>query len=115
MAESITEGTLKQWLKQEGDHVEADEEVATIETDKVSDAILASRENRHKRSSLLQDKSSLTDLTLLSKFRSTSPSTHRKLVRSKSTWQQRRTPSLSVKTCSRSRLEEHQTEACHSK
>lgn len=36
MAESITEGTLKQWLKQEGDYVEADEEVATIETDKVS-------------------------------------------------------------------------------
>lgn len=35
MAESITEGTLKQWLKQKGDFVEADEEVATIETDKV--------------------------------------------------------------------------------
>lgn len=35
MAESITEGTLKQWLKQKGDYVEADEEVATIETDKV--------------------------------------------------------------------------------
>lgn len=36
MAESITEGTLKQWLKQKGDYVEADEEIATIETDKVS-------------------------------------------------------------------------------
>jgi hypothetical protein len=35
MAESITEGTLKQWTKQVGDHVEQDEEVATIETDKV--------------------------------------------------------------------------------
>lgn len=35
MAESITEGTLKQWLKKKGDYVEADEEVATIETDKV--------------------------------------------------------------------------------
>ncbi len=35
MAESITEGTLKQWTKQVGDHVELDEEVATIETDKV--------------------------------------------------------------------------------
>jgi hypothetical protein len=35
MAESITEGTLKQWLKQKGDYVEADEEIATIETDKV--------------------------------------------------------------------------------
>lgn len=36
MAESISEGTLKQWLKKKGDYVEVDEEVATIETDKVS-------------------------------------------------------------------------------
>ena len=36
MAESISEGTLKSWLKQVGDTVSADEEVATIETDKVS-------------------------------------------------------------------------------
>lgn len=36
MAESITEGTLKQWNKKKGDFVNADEEVATIETDKVS-------------------------------------------------------------------------------
>lgn len=35
MAESITEGTLKQWQKKVGDYVEQDEEVATIETDKV--------------------------------------------------------------------------------
>lgn len=35
MAESITEGTLKQWQKQVGDFVEQDEEVVTIETDKV--------------------------------------------------------------------------------
>jgi len=35
MAESITEGTLKQWSKKVGDHVEQDEEIATIETDKV--------------------------------------------------------------------------------
>lgn len=35
MAESISEGTLKSWLKQPGDFVNADEEVATIETDKV--------------------------------------------------------------------------------
>ena len=35
MAESISEGTLKTWLKQVGDTVQADEEVATIETDKV--------------------------------------------------------------------------------
>lgn len=35
MAESISEGTLKGFAKQVGDFVEADEEVATIETDKV--------------------------------------------------------------------------------
>ncbi|KIM70430.1 hypothetical protein SCLCIDRAFT_1206559 [Scleroderma citrinum Foug A] len=35
MAESISEGTLKAWSKQVGDSVEADEEVATIETDKI--------------------------------------------------------------------------------
>ncbi|KAF2623469.1 dihydrolipoamide succinyltransferase [Macroventuria anomochaeta] len=35
MAESITEGTLKQWSKQVGDYVEQDEEIATIETDKI--------------------------------------------------------------------------------
>ncbi|KAI9567461.1 hypothetical protein HD554DRAFT_2107359 [Boletus coccyginus] len=35
MAESISEGTLRSWAKQVGDTVEADEEVATIETDKI--------------------------------------------------------------------------------
>ncbi len=35
MAESISEGTLKQFSKQIGDFVERDEEIATIETDKV--------------------------------------------------------------------------------
>ena len=35
MAESITEGTLKAWSKKVGDSVAVDEEVATIETDKV--------------------------------------------------------------------------------
>ncbi|KAI8968351.1 dihydrolipoyllysine-residue succinyltransferase E2 component [Mycotypha africana] len=35
MAESISEGTLKQWVKQVGDFVQQDEEVATIETDKI--------------------------------------------------------------------------------
>lgn len=36
MAESITEGTLKQWNKAVGDFVKQDEEIATIETDKAS-------------------------------------------------------------------------------
>ncbi|KAI7849993.1 hypothetical protein BDC45DRAFT_519162 [Circinella umbellata] len=35
MAESISEGTLKQWVKQVGEFVHQDEEIATIETDKV--------------------------------------------------------------------------------
>ena len=38
MAESISEGTLKTWQKKVGDAVAADEEIATIETDKVSTA-----------------------------------------------------------------------------
>jgi hypothetical protein len=38
MAESISEGTLKTWQKKVGDTVAADEEIATIETDKVSTA-----------------------------------------------------------------------------
>jgi 2-oxoglutarate dehydrogenase E2 component (dihydrolipoamide succinyltransferase) len=35
MAESISEGTLSSFSKQPGDHVEQDEEIASIETDKV--------------------------------------------------------------------------------
>ncbi|KAJ3326338.1 2-oxoglutarate dehydrogenase complex E2 component [Boothiomyces sp. JEL0866] len=35
MGESITEGTLTQWHKQIGDYVERDEQIATIETDKI--------------------------------------------------------------------------------
>ena len=41
MAESITEGTLKQWSKAVGDYVELDEEIATIETDKIDVAVNA--------------------------------------------------------------------------
>jgi len=41
VAESITEGTLKSWTKKVGDYVEADEEVATIETDKVDVSVNA--------------------------------------------------------------------------
>jgi len=41
MAESITEGTLKSWLKQVGDSVSADEEIATIETDKIDVSVNA--------------------------------------------------------------------------
>ncbi|KAF2838500.1 putative Dihydrolipoyllysine-residue succinyltransferase component of 2-oxoglutarate dehydrogenase complex, mitochondrial [Patellaria atrata CBS 101060] len=41
MAESISEGTLKQWSKQIGDFVEQDEEIATIETDKIDVSVNA--------------------------------------------------------------------------
>ncbi|KAK7681485.1 hypothetical protein QCA50_015577 [Cerrena zonata] len=41
MAESISEGTLKTWHKQPGDTVEADEEIATIETDKIDVSVNA--------------------------------------------------------------------------
>lgn len=41
MAESISEGTLKQWNKAVGDFVEQDEEIATIETDKIDVAVNA--------------------------------------------------------------------------
>ena len=40
MAEPITEGALKSWLKQVGDAVAADEEVASIETDKVGPCLI---------------------------------------------------------------------------
>ncbi|KAL0959857.1 hypothetical protein HGRIS_011530 [Hohenbuehelia grisea] len=41
MAESISEGTLKTWAKQVGDSVAVDEEVATIETDKIDVSVNA--------------------------------------------------------------------------
>ncbi|EGU85360.1 hypothetical protein HZS61_013883 [Fusarium oxysporum f. sp. conglutinans] len=41
MAESISEGTLKQFSKSIGDYVEQDEEIATIETDKIDVAVNA--------------------------------------------------------------------------
>ena len=39
MAESITEGTLKGWSVSEGDYVEQDQEIGSIETDKIDVAI----------------------------------------------------------------------------
>ncbi|KAI0296474.1 dihydrolipoyllysine-residue succinyltransferase 1 [Russula brevipes] len=41
MAESISEGTLRAWQKKVGDSVAADEEVATIETDKIDVSVNA--------------------------------------------------------------------------
>jgi len=41
MAESISEGTLSSFTKQVGDHVEQDEEIASIETDKIDVSVNA--------------------------------------------------------------------------
>ena len=35
MGDSISDGTIVEWLKKEGDWVDADEIIASIETDKV--------------------------------------------------------------------------------
>src|SRR5690349_20101035 len=35
MGESVTEGTVLEWRKQVGDHVEADEPIVDVSTDKV--------------------------------------------------------------------------------
>src|SRR5688572_23003723 len=41
MGESVTEGTILEWLKQVGDHVEADEPLVEVSTDKVDAAVPA--------------------------------------------------------------------------
>lgn len=41
MAESISEGTLSSFSKQVGDHIEQDEELASIETDKIDVSVNA--------------------------------------------------------------------------
>ncbi|KAK2461294.1 hypothetical protein APHAL10511_006821 [Amanita phalloides] len=46
MAESISEGTLKTWSKQVGDTVAVDEEVATIETDKIDVTVNAPKSGK---------------------------------------------------------------------
>src|SRR5918912_424748 len=39
LGESVTEGTVTRWLKNEGDHVEADEPLLEVATDKVDTEI----------------------------------------------------------------------------
>lgn len=46
MAESLTEGTLQKWIKKVGDYVKADEEIATIETDKIDVAVNSPEEGK---------------------------------------------------------------------
>ncbi|MBV9844468.1 MAG: 2-oxo acid dehydrogenase subunit E2, partial [Kutzneria sp.] len=39
LGESVTEGTVTRWLKQVGDHVEVDEPLLEVSTDKVDTEI----------------------------------------------------------------------------
>src|ERR1700724_1540263 len=39
LGESVTEGTVTRWLKREGEHVEADEPLLEVSTDKVDTEI----------------------------------------------------------------------------
>src|SRR5215472_47541 len=39
LGESVTEGTVTRWLKREGDHVDADEPLLEVSTDKVDTEI----------------------------------------------------------------------------
>src|ERR1044071_6745437 len=41
LGESVTEGTVTRWLKQEGERVEADEPLLEVSTDKVDTEILS--------------------------------------------------------------------------
>lgn len=43
LGESVTEGTVTRWLKQEGDTVELDEPLVEVSTDKVDTETLAGR------------------------------------------------------------------------
>ena len=49
LGESITEGTLAQWLKKPGDAVAADEPIASLETDKVSGRSAVAGRRRARR------------------------------------------------------------------
>ncbi|MCJ1330971.1 2-oxoglutarate dehydrogenase complex E2 component [Thelotrema lepadinum] len=60
MAESISEGTLKQWSKQVGDFVEQDEEIATIETDKVIDVAVNAPEAGTLKELLVNEEDTVT-------------------------------------------------------
>ncbi|HET9327514.1 MAG TPA: 2-oxo acid dehydrogenase subunit E2, partial [Candidatus Eisenbacteria bacterium] len=56
LAESISEGVLVQWLKQDGEHVKADEPIATLETDKAAVEIPADREGVLRHAKKVGDK-----------------------------------------------------------
>src|SRR5438876_10198052 len=52
LGESVTEGTVTRWLKQEGDRVEADEPLLEVSTDKVDTEIPAPASGALERSAV---------------------------------------------------------------
>ena len=62
LAESISEGVLVQWLKQDGDPVRTDEPIATLETDKAAVEIPADRDGVLRHARKLGDKVEVGDV-----------------------------------------------------
>ena len=62
LAESISEGVLVQWLKQDGDPVKTDEPIATLETDKAAVEIPADRDGVLRHARKLGDKVEVGDV-----------------------------------------------------
>lgn len=91
MAESISEGTLKQWSKQIGDYVEQDEEIATIETDKVG----VGPSGSWPPGAHMPAHTYVADI--IACLRSTLPSMRRRPALSRSSWPTRRIPSMSAR------------------
>jgi 2-oxoglutarate dehydrogenase E2 component (dihydrolipoamide succinyltransferase) len=74
MAESITEGTLVQLTKQVGDYVEQDEELATIETDKIDVVVNAPHSGIIKRLLVSEGDTVTVDQTIVKLQRADSTS-----------------------------------------
>lgn len=55
LGESITEATVAQWLKKEGDHVEQDEPILELETDKVTLEVNAPASGKLEKISVQED------------------------------------------------------------
>ena len=52
MGESVTEGTILEWHKQEGDTIEADEILVEVSTDKVDAEVPSPSERDHREDPL---------------------------------------------------------------
>lgn len=79
LGESITEATLARWLKQEGDHVEADALLAEIETEKITLEITAPTAGIVRKHHVLEDATVKVGDTLVT-FESGQSQTSKKAV-----------------------------------